>query len=241
MCIMMRGMQYPGGRVTAMSILVLLLLSGATVAAAQGRQQPPMKACTGGVVFAECFGFNATDGTAALQAALDYAPAHTVWVRNVSGRPWVVRPIFLRSNKTVRFAAGTLVLAKRGEFHAKNDSLFSIGYSYHFNCTKGTCGPHKCCASGAVSNVSLLGERGATLRMWRSDYADPTKYTKAELAGLALSLCPLLSAVVTRAMIMSKWLGRVAPRRDGGKKETNVDGAVIVPPPPPPFPTHTAK
>ena len=29
--------------------------------------EPPTKVCTGGVVFAECFGFNATDGTAALQ------------------------------------------------------------------------------------------------------------------------------------------------------------------------------
>ena len=30
-------------------------------------EEPPTKVCTGGVVFAECFGFNATDGTAALQ------------------------------------------------------------------------------------------------------------------------------------------------------------------------------
>ena len=30
-------------------------------------EEPPAKVCTGGVVFAECFGFNATDGTAALQ------------------------------------------------------------------------------------------------------------------------------------------------------------------------------
>ena len=70
--------------------------------------------------------------TTASQAALDYSPAHTVWVRNVSGLPWVVRPIFLRSNKVVRFAAGTLVVAKRGEFHATNASLFNVGYSYHF-------------------------------------------------------------------------------------------------------------
>ena len=70
--------------------------------------------------------------TTASQAALDYSPAHTVWVRNVSGLPWVVRPILLRSNKVVRFAAGTLVVAKRGEFHATNASLFNVGYSYHF-------------------------------------------------------------------------------------------------------------
>jgi hypothetical protein len=30
-------------------------------------QVPPAKVCTGGVVFAECFGFNASDGTTALQ------------------------------------------------------------------------------------------------------------------------------------------------------------------------------
>ena len=110
-------------------------------------------------------------------------------MRNVGALPWVVRPIFLRSNKTVHFAAGTLVVAKRGEFHATNASLFNVGYSYHFvpnathTCpaTHTTCNtPQKCCPYGAVSNVSLLGERGATFRMWRSDYSDPTKYTKGE-------------------------------------------------------------
>ena len=170
-------------------IVRLALLAAAAVAqapqqassSAQADSAPPALSCTGGVVFAECSrfagGFNATDGTAALQAALDYAPAHTIWVRNGSGRPWVVRPIFLRSNKTLRFAADTLVVAKRDEFHAKNASLFNVGYNYHYNCTSGPttahCGPvaitHKCCVSGAVSNVSLRGERGATLRMWRGD------------------------------------------------------------------------
>ena len=43
-----------------------------------------------------------------------------------------MRPIFLGSNKTVRFAAGTLVVAKRGAFHATNASLFNVGYSYNF-------------------------------------------------------------------------------------------------------------
>ena len=126
-----------------------------------------------------CLRFNAA------QAALDYSPAHTIWVRNVSGLPWVVRPIFLRSNKTVRFAAGTLVVAKRGEFHAKNASLFNVGYSYHYvataaECPVKLCGPQKCCMYGAVENVSLVGERGATFRMWRGDYANLTMYSKSE-------------------------------------------------------------
>eukprot|EP01052_Picozoa_sp_SAG31_P013901 SAG31_NODE_848_length_11534_cov_8.897463_11_plen_504_part_00 len=130
-------------------------------------EPPPPRTCRGGVVFADCFGWNATDGTAALQAALD-SRAHTVWVRNVSGLPWTIQPVFLRSNTTVRFAAGSLVVARRGAFHAKNDSLINIGCA-----TVGATCP-------TVTNVSLVGGLGATLRMWREDYANPKLYSKAE-------------------------------------------------------------
>ena len=53
---------------------MLPLLRAATAAGAVGAPadtdaagMPPAKVCIGGVVFAECFGFNASDGTAALQ------------------------------------------------------------------------------------------------------------------------------------------------------------------------------
>jgi spore germination protein YaaH len=58
----------------ALSTEMLPLLRAATAAGAVGAPadtvaagMPPAKVCTGGVVFAECFGFNASDGTAALQ------------------------------------------------------------------------------------------------------------------------------------------------------------------------------
>ena len=54
-------------------------------------------------------------------------------------------------------------------------------FSHKCPATHTTCNtPQKCCPFGAVSNVSLLGERGATFRMWRGDYANPAKYIKSE-------------------------------------------------------------
>ena len=55
-------------------MVLLLVLLGAALQCIQGAE-PPAKVCTGGVVFAECFGFNATDGTAALQAAVSWLAA----------------------------------------------------------------------------------------------------------------------------------------------------------------------
>ena len=55
-------------------VLLLVLPLGAALQCIHGAE-PPAKVCTGGVVFAECFGFNATDGTAALQAAVSWLAA----------------------------------------------------------------------------------------------------------------------------------------------------------------------
>ena len=151
-----------------MLLLALLLLGSVGAAAAP----PPAHRCSGGVVYAEDCGpgFAAADSTAALQAAID-SPAHTIWVRNVSGQPWIITPVFLRSNQTVRFGAGALVLAKRGEFHSKTASLLNLG------CPDAS---HGLCHRASPTNVSLLGEPGATLRMWRSDYGNQSLYSKAE-------------------------------------------------------------
>ena len=150
-------------------LLPALLLLGVGAAAAP----PPAHRCSGGVVYAEDCGpgFAAADSTAALQAALDSPAAHTVWVRNVSGLPWIITPVFLRSNQTVRFGARALVLAKRGEFHSKTASLLNLG------CPDAS---HGLCHRASPTNVSLLGEPGATLRMWRSDYGNLSLYSKAE-------------------------------------------------------------
>lgn len=159
-------------------MLLGVLLLGCFIGSVDGTERqlsaapPSASSCSGGMVYAEHCGpgFSATDSTTALQAAFD-SGAHTVWVRNVSGLPWIIRPVFLRSNQTVRFGSNTLVLAKRGEFHAKNDALLNIG------CPDDDHG-HLC--QHRIINVTLQGEPGTTLRMWRSDYSNSSLYTKAE-------------------------------------------------------------
>ena len=91
-------------------------------------------------------GFNTTDVTATLQAAID--TGQDVWVPNM-GSDWIVRPITLtQDNQEVRFENGVVVSANSGEFMGLEDSLFY--------------------APGR-SNVTLQGY-GATFRMQQADY-----------------------------------------------------------------------
>jgi len=114
------------------------------------------------VANAAWWGFDPQDSTAALQAALDsQAPAVVV---PYMGAPWVVTPLQLRSHQEVLFEPGVLVLAKKGEFRGRGDSLFT--------------------ASG-VENLTIRGY-GATFRMHKRDYQKPP-YEKAEWRmGLSL-------------------------------------------------------
>eukprot|EP01051_Picozoa_sp_SAG22_P018001 SAG22_NODE_2915_length_2107_cov_2.435757_1_plen_544_part_10 len=133
---------------------------------------------TGGVLFADScgHGFNATDSagqadhTAVLQAALNASDAHTVVLRNLSAStPWIAEPLCIwKSHLTLHFQ-GAFLLAKRGAacrragdptcFWGTGDSLLSVH---------------------ARLNVSITGEAGATLRMWKHDYLNWTEYMKAE-------------------------------------------------------------
>jgi Right handed beta helix region len=101
------------------------------------------------------WGFNAEDSTATLQAAFD-SRAKTVLIPFM-GEPWIVRPLKLRGDQKVIFEPGVLILAKKGEFLGKGDSLLT--------------------AEG-ISNLVLWGY-GATLRMRKKDYQHPP-YEKAE-------------------------------------------------------------
>lgn len=107
------------------------------------------------VARASWWGFDPDDSTDALQSAID-SGARTLIVDNL-GKPWIVRPIKLASNQTIIFDDGVEILAKRGEFKGKNDSLF---------------------AAFDKENISLIGYN-ATMRMRRSDYDGP-EYEKAE-------------------------------------------------------------
>ena len=104
---------------------------------------------------ASWWGFDEEDSTKALRAAIN-SGAKKVIVENM-GKPWIVEPINLVSNQEIVFEKGVEVRAKRGSFHGANDTLFN---------------------GGGIENVTLRGY-GATLRMWRDDYAGPD-YKKAE-------------------------------------------------------------
>jgi hypothetical protein len=101
-------------------------------------------------------GYNETDSTAALQAAIN--TGRNVYVRKMAAA-WIVTPILINtSNQQILFEDGVVIAAKPGAFLGTNDSLFTLG--------KGS------------SNVSMVGY-GATLTMRKDDYTKPP-YQKGE-------------------------------------------------------------
>ncbi len=110
-------------------------------------------------------GFDPQDSTAALQAAFDSGTA-TVLIPYM-GAPWIVRPLRLHGDQEVIFEPGVVLLARRGEFKGRGDSLLT---------------------AAGVSNLTLRGY-GATLRMHKGDYQSPA-YEKAEWRmGIAIRGC----------------------------------------------------
>lgn len=106
-------------------------------------------------VKASSFGFDPEDSTEILQKALDSGARKIVVDKQAS--PWITRPLFVRSNSEIVFERGVEVVAKKGAFLGKCDSLLTLD---------------------RAENVKVSGY-GATLRMHRADYAAPP-YTKAE-------------------------------------------------------------
>ena len=104
---------------------------------------------------ASWWGFDKADSTRALQAAINSRVPRLV-VDN-AGAPWITDKLTCVSDQEILFEPGVEVLAKRGAFLGKHDSLFSLI---------------------GLTNVTLRGP-GATLRMWRADYSAPP-YAKAE-------------------------------------------------------------
>ena len=110
-----------------------------------------------GEVVVSSLGRDAEDATDIVQKALDSGVSRVVLDR--AGSPYIVRPLFVRSNTEVVFEEGVEVLAKRGEFHDKFDALFTIARS---------------------TNIVLRGlGAGATLKMWIKDYQSPA-YSRGE-------------------------------------------------------------
>ena len=125
-----------------------------------------MTACARGALGAETqcvnassFGWNATDATACLQAAIDSGAKKVVIDRQAGD--WIVEPIFLRvSGQEIVVADGVTVRAKKGSFKSRSDCLFRI--------------------PGKNRGVKLRGEGKATLMMNKRDYQDPEQYLHSE-------------------------------------------------------------
>jgi hypothetical protein len=101
------------------------------------------------------WGFNPEDATKAIQSAID-SGAEKLIFENM-GAPWVTDKIQLASDQELFFEKGVIIIAKKGAFKGKGDSLFTASLK---------------------SNIILNGY-DATLKMHKSDYAGEG-YEKAE-------------------------------------------------------------
>ena len=111
--------------------------------------------CGRTVTVSKDFGFDPSDSTRFLQAALSSGAAKVIIDRQASD--WITTSLTGAPNQTVLFEDGVTVRAKPGMFHGRADCLLN-----YLNC----------------SNVTLSGY-GATLKMERAIYDKPP-YTKSE-------------------------------------------------------------
>ena len=145
--------------------------------------------CCQPVARADCWGFTAgQDNTASIQAAIDCPLAHTVIIKTTKGMaPWIVSPqrepelplnslqlrqvraamIFSRSDQTIIFEPGVVVLAKRWSFHGMNDNFGYIGGGHRVGHPNATLQNFNTCPR----NITIIGY-GAVWRMWKHDYRE---------------------------------------------------------------------
>lgn len=110
---------------------------------------------------ASWWGFDPTDSTAHLQAAINSKVKRLILDQQTS--PWITRPLIGVSNQEIVLEAGTELLALKGAFHAKGDCLLSF---------------NEC------ENIVLRGERAdgeppARIGMHKEDYQSDA-YEKSE-------------------------------------------------------------
>lgn len=109
---------------------------------------------SGGRVEPSCA--NASDCTAELQAALDSCSNTEV---ALSAGTWVTRPLFIRCDgQRLNLAPGVELQALRGDYTGVGAVLLTLRN---------------------VSGATIYGP-GATLRMWRADYNDSSRYRHSE-------------------------------------------------------------
>jgi hypothetical protein len=101
---------------------------------------------------ASSFGFDPDDSTTILQTAFD-SGASFILIPAMN-KPWIVKPLFLRSNTTIFIEEGAQIIAKKGEFKGTSDSLINLI---------------------DLENVTIFGY-GSIIEMLKKDYQnDPYK------------------------------------------------------------------
>ena len=113
------------------------------------------------IIKASSFGFDADDATICLQKAINSGGSEII-IDNV-GKPWIIRPVKLRSNQKLIFEDGVVVWAKKGEFKSRGACLF-----------KGR----------DLENFSMVGQGKVVLKMNKKDYQDKKRYLHSEWRNL---------------------------------------------------------
>ena len=103
------------------------------------------------------WGFNEKEATAYIQAAID-SPAKRVVIPNI-GKPWIIRPIFLRSDLELVFEPGVEIIAKKGQFKWVDDCMFTARDAH---------------------NIKVKGNKGVVVKMHKKDYQDKKIYQHSE-------------------------------------------------------------
>ncbi len=146
-------------------LFLLIIAGGVSVLATTGHPEnevsPDKRIALGrgelDTAYPTWWGFNDEDATLYLQAAID-SPAKRVIVPNI-GKPWIVRPIWLRSDLELIFEPGVEIWAHKGDYKWVDDCLFCVRDSH---------------------NITIRGDRGVVLKMNREDYLDPAQYASSE-------------------------------------------------------------
>ena len=160
-------------RTVACSSLLSLLSVGLT-AAWPRLQTPSLKSDDAPAV--PCF--DPLDATACLQSALTgAAPVVTIPARG--GQPWITRPLRINgSNREIILEPGCVIQAKRGEFRGPQDSLFLIAGATNITLRGRNQFPHPGRERFGTDSINLTAI--PLLRMWKTDYANASKYSTAE-------------------------------------------------------------
>lgn len=111
---------------TLLSSLLLMLADGYCSDSPQSSPEKPNSAVMvkGSSINVLDYGFDEADSTRFIQAAIN-SKAKTVVLPNV-GKPWLTRPLTLRSDLKLVLEKGAILKAKKGSFLGTNDSLLTI-------------------------------------------------------------------------------------------------------------------